>query len=191
MAAENSPNIFKKLFYDMIPVILGILIALIINDWQLDVQDKQFVDSAMEAISKELEENIIELEKVIPDHERFAITIDSSLYLSNSLGDIIKNHGDLDSPNIKHTSWKAFLNQYMHLVDYEYISILAKIEEEKHLLEAKGIKAVDYIYNNIDAKDEKSKYKLLRIIDNIMRVEKELLKSNQAFMIRYESQNKD
>ena len=188
MTETKKPNIFKKLLYDMIPVILGILIALVINDWQLDAEDKDFVDSALTAISKELVENINQLEKVIPEHERFAMAIDSSLYLSNSVGDIIKAYGDLDSPNIKHTSWKAFLNQYMRLVDYEFISILAKIEEEKYLLETKGIKTVDYIYDNIDASDEKTKYELLRKLDNIMRIESTLLDSNKAFMSRYQSE---
>ena len=190
MADKKSSKILGKLFYDMIPVILGILIALVINDWQLDIQDKQFVNSALEAISKELDENIGELEKVIPEHERFAQAIDSSLWLTNTLGDIVKSYGDLDSPNVKHTSWKAFLNQYMRIVDYGYISVLAKIEEEKHLLESKGTKTVDFIYDNIDAKDEKTKYKLLRMVDNILRIEKDLLKSNKAFMVRYETQSK-
>lgn len=53
----------KKILLDMIPVILGILIALFIGNIKENIDDKSFVKKILSSVSQELEENKTVLEK--------------------------------------------------------------------------------------------------------------------------------
>ena len=51
----------RQLVKEIIPVILGILIALIINNWNENRKEKKYLDQIFTSIESELEESIIDL----------------------------------------------------------------------------------------------------------------------------------
>ena len=56
----------KQIIKDIIPVIIGILIALLINNWNEDRKEKKYLNQIFASINKELEESRIDLKENIP-----------------------------------------------------------------------------------------------------------------------------
>ena len=65
----------------MIPVVLGILIALLINNWKEKLDDKRFVNRIFDSIEKEMKSNEIDFNNALPTHYTLLDTIDR--YISN------------------------------------------------------------------------------------------------------------
>lgn len=76
MDFSKNKNSLVQITKEMIPVILGIMIALWINNWQKNKEDKVFISHVFQSIQKEHAENIEELQNVIALHESFGDSID-------------------------------------------------------------------------------------------------------------------
>lgn len=87
--------------------------------------------------------------------------IDSlNFYLNDddiSKDQILRKANGISIPSIKFNSWKAISNSKIELMDYEKVSTLAVIEEQKELLKIKSEKFMDFVYSNFreTAKDKK------------------------------------
>ncbi len=52
----------KNIFLEMIPVILGILIALFINNWKENSDNQKFINTIMANMRLEIKDNVKDLE---------------------------------------------------------------------------------------------------------------------------------
>ena len=94
-----------KLIREIIPVIIGILIALFINNWNEDRKDKQYLNQIFSSIDKELEETVEDINSVIPKQMASIDSLD--VYMNNdvvSIYEIIIRANGIHSPSIKTNS---------------------------------------------------------------------------------------
>ncbi|MBT30401.1 MAG: hypothetical protein CMO01_12140, partial [Thalassobius sp.] len=176
---------FTKILIDMIPVVLGILIALIINDWRAERANARFLNKVLVSIESELKENEKELDEKIAEHINLLDSI--SFYMADetvSINDIVTKLGGIRGVNIKNTSWKSFINPNIELVDYKIISNLTDIEEGKESLKLQSAKLLDMMYSIIDKSDKKDKQIFKLIISDLLYTEKLLLEYHQEFLNR-------
>jgi hypothetical protein len=167
----------------MVPVILGILIALLVNNWNESRSDKKFVQSVLAAVANELTDNKAELQESITEHEIFIDTLD--VYLRNdsvSVVDIINKCKGLGGVSIRNASWKSFLNPKIELVDYKVISILTDIEESKQIMATQIEKMVDIVYGNFNSVGFQEKLRLKLVLNDILYTEKDLLALHEDFL---------
>jgi len=173
----------RKLIGDMVPVVLGILIALLLNNWKQSIDDKKFVTKVLDSVTKELTENKSSLEEYIEKHQ---ILLDSTSYYfddeSVSIKEIIGKAGGLGSSNIKNTSWQSFLNQKIELVDYEVISLLSEIEEDKQNLRIQIEQLISFVLQNLSSKETKHKEIFAAYIDSFLFTENDLLDTHNKFL---------
>lgn len=82
-----------------------------------------------------------------------------------SLIDITLKNKGIYIPTIKINSWKAISNSKIELLDYEKVSALAMIEEQKEMLKMKSMRLVDFLYANAKerGKDKKEFMKILML----------------------------
>jgi len=182
----------RKILTEMISVILGILIALLIGNWKDKKDDKRFVNKILNSVSLELSENKAELEKIIMEHKSFVDTLD--IYIKSKdmpLGTLLMKSSGFRMVNISNTSWKTFLNANMELVDYEHISLLTGIDENKQNLRAQMDKLADLIYNNLISKDPSKKIILMLMINDLISIEDSLLDMHNKYLILANSNTKD
>jgi len=173
----------SQLIRDIIPVILGILIALVINDWNEDRQDKKYLDQIFTSIKKELEESRIDVEESIPKQQ---ILIDSlGKYLNDetvSIFDIIKKANGIHGPSIKNNSWKAIANSKIELVEFKKISELSEIDESKESLDLKQEKLLDFMIDNLKNTSQEKKEVFMLLYQEIIATEKYLLLEIEEFL---------
>jgi hypothetical protein len=164
-----------KLIREVIPVMIGILVALFINNWNENRKDKEYLNQIFSSIEKELEESNEDIKSIIPKQMASVDTI--IRYLNNervSLYEIIVKANGIQMPIIKTNSWNAIANSKIELIDYEKISALSDIEERKENLMLRVERQMDFIFVNFEETDRSKKVIMKMIVMDIIGAEREL-----------------
>ncbi len=176
-------NTFRTILIEMIPVILGILIALFINNWKEKQGDRAFLNKVMNSIGQEMEENKMELIEVFEKHAQLVDTIKAYFDDDNlSISDLLFQAGGLQSVVVKNTAWRSFLNSRIDLIDYKTISQLSEIESSKETLEFKLGKMIDFILSNVNNTSQESKQTLLIHVNNMIDSEMRLITLHEIYL---------
>ena len=176
--AENKKKTslqIKQIIREIIPVIIGILIALFINNWNDERKERKYLDQIFSSIEKELEESLLDIKRVIPKQLAAVDTI--MTHLNNdktSLYDIMIKSNGVYAPSIKTNSWNAIASSKIELIEYEKLSALADIEERKKNLKSRVEKQVDFTFDNFEETDKVKKEILKMMILDIVGAEKRL-----------------
>jgi len=96
---------------------------------------------------------------------------DESLNLQN----IMNKTNGISLPKIRIHSWKALANSKIELIDYESLSTLANIEDEKNILQDKSKYLMNFLYTNIGESTRYSKAVLVGLVNDILGTEDWLL----------------
>lgn len=137
----------KKTLIDIVPVLVGILLALIINNWQQTVSEKRYIEGSIKAIIRENQSNIAELSNSLKRQQIFMDTLKKYSADEYSLYDVIQRVPGLTTPDLKSTTWKFLIQDSKHtLVNYEFINKLAEIEKYETLVNRHNQKVLDMIY---------------------------------------------
>ena len=156
----------KTFIKDIIPIVVGILVALWINNWNENRKDKNYLDQITSASNKELTDTNQDIKENLLLQKSYIDSIDAYLIDDNiSLLDITLKNKGIYVPTIKINSWKAISNSKIELLDYKKISALAMIEEQKEMLKMKSMRLVDFLYANPKetGKDKKEFLKILML----------------------------
>ena len=151
----------KQILREIITVIIGILIALFINNWNDERKEKKYLNQIFTSIEKELEDSVLEIKKAIPKQLASVDTL--QFYLNNndiSLYDILIKSDGVHSPIIKTNSWNAISNSKIELIEYKILSALADIEERKKNLSNRIEKQMEFTFQNFQ-QTEKAKKEIL------------------------------
>ena len=174
----------KSFIKEIIPIIVGILIAMWINNWNETRKDRNYLTQITSASNKELTETNEDIEENLLLQKAFVDSID--YYITDdqiSLLDITIKAKGIYAPTIKINSWKAISNSKIELMDYDKVSSLANIEEQKEILKMKTMRLADFLYSNPKetGKDKKEFMKILML--DLMGTEK-TLQSNISEIIK-------
>ena len=156
----------KTFIKDIIPIVVGILVALWINNWNENRKDKNYLDQISSASNKELTDTNQDIKENLLLQKSYIDSIDAYLIDDKiSLLDITLKNKGIYVPTIKINSWKAISNSKIELLDYKKISALAMIEEQKEMLKMKSMRLVDFLYANPKetGKDKKEFLKILML----------------------------
>ncbi len=137
----------KKVLTDIVPVLVGILLALFISNWQQLRSERAYIKNSIQAIINENQSNIDELSNSLERQRGFLDTLRKYNTPDRSLFDIIQLANGLNTPDLKSTTWKFLIQDSKHtLVDYEFINRLAEIEKYEILINRHNEKVLDMIY---------------------------------------------
>jgi len=169
-------------FKDIIPVVAGILIALFIDNWNSDRKDKNYVEQVYSTIDSELNDSKEDIKTTIPKHKSLIDSIELNLNNDNySILDIVMKAGGINIPQIKNNAWRSISSFKIDLVDYNKLSLLSSIDDDKLNLNKKADFLMNYIYSNINAKDKNSKATLKLIVLDIIQTENTIQRKIDLF----------
>lgn len=169
----------KKTFGDilkqMIPVVLGILIALFINSWNEGRKDAKYIQEIFKSIDKELEESKTAIIQNIPKQN---ILIDSLRHYANdkkmTVMQIAVKANGLHAPQIRTNSWIAISQTKIELVDYDKLKILSDIEDGKFLLNEKLKYLMNLAFSNMHNSSKEMKETMIFLMMDIINTEKSI-----------------
>jgi len=158
---------------EIIPIILGILIALYINNWNENKKDEKYIHQILSSIRKELKETNEDIKKKIPFQKTLIDTLD--FYKNDnkiSLFDVMMKVNGVQVPRIRINSWKAISSSKIELMEYERVSAMTNIEEQKELLLLKTQYLTNFMYPNIKETGVDKKEIIILMMRDIVVTEK-------------------
>ncbi|MEM6720525.1 MAG: hypothetical protein AAF611_14455 [Bacteroidota bacterium] len=172
-----------QLIREIIPVMIGILVALVINNWNEDRKSKKYLNQIFISIEKELNETSIDIEKSLSKQKVLVDTLQK--YMTDEtipMVDIIKKAKGLYGPTIKNYSWKAIAATNIELIEFEKISALSEIDQSKKSIELKLEKKLDFLYEHIKSTDPEKKEVFMLLVLELMSTERFLLLEIKEFL---------
>ena len=123
-------KLLGKLILDLIPVMLGVMIALQLNENKSEKDKLIFKDQILTSIRDEIKTNTNELDDKLPNMESFLqhlITYRDSANVS--IGNVIEMNNGLSIPTIEIVSYEILINSpYSAEFDYEIIYKLSMLD---------------------------------------------------------------
>tara|TARA_B110001452_G_scaffold23583_1_gene18778 strand:+ start:1759 stop:2337 length:579 start_codon:yes stop_codon:yes gene_type:complete len=187
MPEKKKPIKYRLLNYgryfikEIIPVTIGILIALSIGNWNQNIKEQKYVTEMLGLIDNELKATDKSIKDVIPLQESL---IDTLQHYSNnkdvSIMQTILNVGGVKIASIKTNAWNAISNSKLELVDYKLIIPLSDIVEEKEVLKVKGNTLINFANENLNETNTEKKKILILYLKNIIGTEKAIQKQIKA-----------
>lgn len=173
----------KKVLIDIIPVLIGILLALFISNWQQSASERTYIENSIQAIILENESNIEELEYALGRQRQLLDTLNQYLLEDGmSLATAVYKGNGLYTPDLKSTTWGFLVQDSKHtLVTYEYITRLAEVEKYETLLRRFNTKVTDLFYQPAYYTDPIMKRVCHGMISDLMGVEKSFIQALQDF----------
>jgi len=165
----------KTFFKEIIPVIIGILIALYISNWNENKKDEKYINQILSSMDKELKESNDDIKKKIPQQRTLIDTL--NFYKKNdsiSILDVMMKVNGIQMPQIRISSWKAISNSKIELLEYDRVSALVNIEEQKDILLLKTENLVNFLYPNIKDTSLDTKELIMLMMQDIIVSEREL-----------------
>lgn len=160
----------------MIPITLGILLALFINNYKEDLANERFVKRSLAFIEQEMKSNRESINDAIARQEILIDSIEQSYDAESvSIIDNIQKAGGFRMPTLKAASWQSLLNSKIELIDFETASTLAEIAEENELFKIMMQKSLDYVLPRLEENDAETKKLFVIHLQNIITNEKSLL----------------
>lgn len=159
----------KILIKEIVPIIIGILIALYINNWNETSKNSKYINQIFSSMNKELRESIEDIEKKIPQQKTL---IDTLNFYKNknqvSIFDIMMKVNGIQGPKIRINSWKAIASSKIELLEYSKISSLSNIEDLKELLHSKMQYLMNILYPSIKDKTSAKKELIMLLMQDII-----------------------
>jgi len=165
----------KQFIKDIIPIIAGMLIALFINNWNENRKDAKYIDQIFASITKEFKESNKNISETLPKQKMLLDTL--NFYKNDetlSIFDIVVKAKGINVPIIRMNAWKAISNSRIELIDYQKLSLLAKIEEGKNILRMKTQKITDFTYSNLNDRSIGKKHIMSILVSDIINSEKSI-----------------
>ncbi|RMG66778.1 MAG: hypothetical protein D6715_06095 [Calditrichaeota bacterium] len=170
---------------EMIIVIMGILIALSINTWNEHRKDRAYINTALNAIEKEIQFNQTNLRDILKRHELTRDSIQAHLQDdSTSVEQFFHHIGGFQVAFTQDVAFRYFVSNRTNLIDFEVISLLSKIESMDHVLAKKVDKFINLLYDHMESTKAQDKRKLLVYLNEIIESENGLMALYNAFLSR-------
>lgn len=120
----------RKLGFEMVPVIAGILIALFIDQLQDDARDEKLLQSTLQSLSNEFTQNAAEINKRLLGHKRLIDTLHR--YQTNeqyNLNDVMIKGGGFQTPTLLSTNWQITVNNNgLRFMNFQTVNLLSRIQ---------------------------------------------------------------
>lgn len=173
----------KKLALDMIPVILGVLIGLLINDWKEGFDEKKYLQKALDAIEQDIVSSknslvgVLDSQQVLMDSLQFYAENDTVTLL-----DVFYKAKGLKAPIMKDIAIEFFTSDRGDLIDYQFISIMAEMKDFKVIVNEKFDRLTAYVNEEMYGTTYQVKEKTLILLADIIGSEKDLIEIYDTYL---------
>lgn len=157
---------YKKIILDFIPAFLGVLVALILSNWNEQRKENEFIKKSIVSIYTDNKENIEhanwELKELKSQLDTFEFYLNDSLSIMEL---VIKNHG-ISMTNYIQSGWKILENsQLVTKIDYELLTLLNNSSSDiEYWQTSYKDKISNILYNSVESKSRASKERLIVIL---------------------------
>ncbi len=178
----------KRFGYDILPVLVGVLLALIINNYQQSIKDRRFTKQILRTIIEENNQNIANIEELLVKQKR---TVDTFNYYAEwedlSNFDLVRKVQGLSTPDLVDNGINFLFNANQTLVEMDILLKLAEISEEMGNYSSGSNTLSEIFYQDLFETSEESKRRVSLILQDVMNYERNIVKLSKEFNEMYNS----
>ncbi|WP_282775962.1 hypothetical protein [Phaeodactylibacter xiamenensis] len=188
----KSNNRLVYLLQEIGIVVIGVLIAVSINNYKEKRGNEAYLEKTLLAIENEINSNKTTLDSVLNRHiEIYDFFERDSMDKKHSLGEILYSLGGFQVATVKNISLRFFVANKAELLDFELIAYLLEIEQTTDILSAKIDRLADFAYEHVNDSGAETRtrftYLLMDIIDsesNLLKAYADFMEENEAYLER-------
>ena len=180
---EGNKNRLVYLLQEIGIVVIGVLIAVSINNYKEKLENEKYIDKTLLAIENEIKLSKSEVDTTTNRHLQIIEYLENNIdNNAMPLVELIASQGGIQSPVIKNISLRFFISNKAELVSFDVISQLSEIETHKETLSKKLNRLIDFVYEHIDDTDRGAKIKFAYHLANVVDSEQALLELYSNFI---------
>ncbi|GAA4817683.1 hypothetical protein [Litoribaculum gwangyangense] len=171
----------KKIIYilqEIVIVAIGILIAVSISNYKENVDNQKYIEKTLLAIENEIKLSQTEVDSVLNRHIKLYEIIDNHIGSNEyTLSELITSSGGFQVASIKNVSLRFFISNKAELLEFQIISQLLDIESQTDILSDKIKRLADFVYDNLNERNDEGKIKFYHLLADVIDGEQTLLES--------------
>lgn len=158
---------YKKIILDFIPAFLGVLVALILSNWNEQRKENEFIEKSIISIYNDNKTNLERIELQLTHLENHLDTFDHYKNTSLSIMDlIVKNNGITTNEYIQ-TGWNILENSKLVTnIDYELLTLLSHNSKAIELWSHYRNRISNIIYNSLESSESSDKTRFLILLND-------------------------
>lgn len=178
----------KSYLVELTIVTVGVLIALLLNNFKESYQANEYQEASLRTIKNEVEVNYSELKDIIEKQTKLLDSIKGYNASHISIYDIMRKSGGLQIPTLSNTGFEFYTRNEINEIDFEIMSLLIKMNKLSDLVDIKLEKLMNYIYQNIFVDSKESKRIVILYLQDALESENQVLNIYKLYLNKY---NKD
>lgn len=188
--SNNNRNRLLYLLQEIAIVVIGVLIAVSINNYKEKSDNEAYIKKTLLAIEHEIHDNKSGLDSVLERHLRIYEYMElDSVKEGQTISEMLYDLGGFQVAFIKNISLRFFVANKAELLDFQLISQLSEIEQSTDILSRKIDRLANFAYEHLSDSSEEARLRfsimLMDVIDserNLSESYADFLKSNEAFL---------
>lgn len=171
-------NRIVYLLQEIAIVVVGVLIAVSISNYQEEKENQRYIEKTLLAIESEIRLSQTDLDTVLKRHLSIAEYLENNeSKKEQTLGEMIYSLGGFQVASIKNISLRFFVANKAELLDFEVISQLLEIEFQTDILSDKLERLTDFVYEHVNESSVDTKLKFAIFLSDVIDSEQTLLAS--------------
>ncbi len=159
---------YKKIILDFIPAFLGVLVALVLNNWNEQRKENEFITKSIVSIYHDNQSNLENIKAQLESTDKQLDTIKH--YLNNkdiTIEGIIKKNNGINGEILVQSGWNILENSNLVTkIDYDLVFKLNKMSRGIDIINTRLDNTFDFCYKKLESnKSEDKKRLLLLFID--------------------------
>lgn len=162
----------RKIILDLIPVLFGVLLALLINNYREGVKQNKLRTNNIEQVSSRIEKSIRQVEIAINNHELLSETIMSTKEEEINLMQLLMKVDGFKVANVRSISgnFNGFSPE-----DFKISLEVEDVVSQKQMMKKSEVTLTTLFYDNINESPWKIREKIYFQIQALLHLERELL----------------
>lgn len=160
---------YKKIILDFIPAFLGVLVALVLSNWNEQRKENEFIEKSIVSIYNDNKSNLENIKLQLNNTNRQLDTI--THYLNNdklNIGDIIKKNNGINGEILVQTGWKILENSHLITkIDYDLVFKLDQMSEGIDIINTRLNNTFDFCYEKLESNKHEDKKRLLILFKDL------------------------
>ncbi|MTI39420.1 hypothetical protein [Fulvivirga lutimaris] len=176
----------KKFGYDLLPVAVGVFLALVLNNAQQVWKESSFQEQLLNTVFEENEANKKSITDLLEKQKRTIDTLNH--YAKNeeyTVFDLIQKVNGLSTPNLANYGATYLLINNQSLVDVELLLKLAELDSQLKVFQLASDQIVDQLYEDLYNTDQKSKRRISLMLSDIKNYENNIITLGDEFNALY------
>ncbi|MEM9327271.1 MAG: hypothetical protein AAGA85_16505 [Bacteroidota bacterium] len=174
--ANNIWMTIGSLCLQMVPVVLGVFLAMWLNDYKVRESDRRFIASMLESINAENGLNAQQIEGLLDKQKR---TCDSLEFYQNdskvALVHVISKVNGLSTPDLNETSLNLLQASPITLISFDLLTKLSEIDANHENYNYNQRVLSNYYYVNTTNSEKEVKLTLSYMLADIIYYEEQIL----------------